>query len=196
MQVWRVAFALLSAIALPSPVEAGALDLRKRSEPGGPNEISFCARPSPNKFGFPSHAFVAFSDVQNGRRQFLALGRTIGPATSPVGAALSYFGPSVPGEISEELYTDIRQECLTVTVNRDIYEKARVAARPRLTALGLTDAAAARLESYRLGNDDCLAFILDVARAIAPAGFRVPPRATTDLPLAYIGKLRAANPIP
>ncbi len=182
---------ILVVLALSSPAHAETIDLRQRSETNRSEEISFCARPSPNGFGFPGHAFVAFSHVEGGGRTFLALGRTTN-AGAP-SAIRSYFGRATSGLISQENYSHVRQDCLTVLVSPGDYERARSAARPRLAALGLPNETTQRLESYSLGSNDCLTFIIDVAATLAGSGLMLPERSRADLPLDYIEKLRAEN---
>lgn len=169
------------------------IDLATRSEPGGPYEVGFCARPSPNEKGFPGHAFVSFAQGSGDGRTFLAIGRTIEPGTSTGSAVAPYFGTPVPGLVREEEYSHIRQNCMTVRVNADHYQAARAQALPRLASLNLETGAVPRTEAYSLGSADCLTFVVDVARQLETAGLKVPARAPADLPQTYIRKLDQAN---
>ncbi|WP_135213163.1 hypothetical protein [Vitreimonas flagellata] len=185
------AFVFVFALAACASARAETIDLRRQSEANRAEEISFCARPSPNAFGFPGHAFVGFSHTEGAGRAFTALGRSTNAGAAP--ALRSYFGAPTTGLIAEERYSHIRQDCLTLLVSPADYARARAAARPRLIQLGLDDATTQRLESYALGDNDCLTFIIEVASTLRASGLRVPARQSTDLPLDYIQRLRAAN---
>lgn len=178
-----------------APVNAQTLDLRRSSDIGGLTEISFCSRPSPNSFGFPGHSFVAFSQTRSsGARSFRAVGHTVGRDASTTAIVFSYFGGrSVQGAQAEELYTHLKQACMIVMVDRSDYETAITAARPTLTALGIPDDDARFLERYSLNGNDCIDFIIRVARTLQNAGLRVPARTATDTPASYISKLRNAQ---
>ena len=180
---------------LAIPAAAQVRDLRTQTDAFGATEVSFCAGPSPDTFGLPGHAFVAFSDERHGQpRRFRAIGHTIGPQTGSAAAAFTYFnGATVAGRQAEERYTALKQACLTAKVDRVVFDRAVAAARPTLTALGIDAATAATLERYSLNGQDCMDFLMRVARQLAPAGLTVPPRAATDLPAGYVGKLIAAN---
>lgn len=189
----KYALALLVVVAIPDAASARVLDLATRSEAGGPHEVGFCTRPSPNEKGFPGHAFVSFAQGIGGGRKFLAVGRTIEPRTATSTLVGSYFGNPAPGLVREELYSHIRQNCLTVRVNADRYHAARAQAIPRLAALNLETGAVPRLESYSIGRADCITFIIDVAEQLEGAGLKVPVRTSADLPQDYIQKLDEAN---
>ena len=175
------------------PSEARDKDLRTKTDAAGVTEISFCARPSPNSFGFPGHAFVAFSD-QSAGGSFRSVGHTVAPETGAAAALFTYFGGgSVAGQQVEERYSHLKQDCLTLQVDREVYQKSISAARPTLTVLGIPDQAAASVERYSLSGNDCMDFIMRVAQPLKPAGLSIPPRGATDTPLDYIRKLTAAN---
>lgn len=189
-----VRIALLAGLLLtPVAGHAEVHDLATMSETGGPFEISFCARPSPEAFGFPGHAFVVFSSGHGTSQSYTALGLTVGPDQSPFDAALSYFGVGIPGVLAEERYSHIRQTCLTLRVNKASYDRAMAGTRPLLEQLGITGTSAPVRESYRLGANDCMSFVARVATVLADDGLVVPERRATELPIGYIERLKAAN---
>lgn len=170
---------------------AEVIDLATMSEAGG-YEISFCARPSPatNK---PGHAFVAFSkEAGNDNREFLSIGHTVGAGTSAAAATWSYFGSAVPGVLKEEVYTSIRQNCLTTKVNSADYAAAKALTVSPLAKMGI-GAGGPVIEAYKLGANDCMTFLIDVAQTLAPRGLKVPARGATELPMDYIQRFIAAN---
>lgn len=192
----KVRIALIVAVSLalsPSTAKAKTVDFATMSEVGGPYEVSFCARPSPSASGFPGHAFVAFSEGSSNSRKFMALGLTVQDGANPIAAALSYFGDGVGGVVREEQYSHIRQECLTVRVNRSIYRAAYSQSLPSITRMGLTTEGLARFESYRLGSNDCITFASEVAATLVAAGLQVPERKSTDLPIDFIQKIQNLN---
>lgn len=186
-------------LALALCASAGALaadkDLRTRTDARGATEIGFCSRPSrAAPFNFPGHTFVTFSEARpSAGRTFRSVGHTVaGAGVTPT--VFTYFGGKpVAGKQAEERYTDVMQACLTVAVDREAYERAVAAARPTLTAIGLSDGVAAAAESYALNDNDCVDYAMRVAKALEPAGLKVPARAATDLPADYIAKMKASN---
>ena len=188
-----VAFTLASSCT--SLAAAHEKDLRTQTDATGETEISFCSRPSPDSFGFPGHAFVAFSERPPGKpRVFRAVGHTIGPSTSTPSTVFTYFGgAAVSGQQAEERYTHMKQACLTVKVDRAVYVQALAAARPTLSMVGVPDALAASAERYSLNANDCIDFALKVAQPIRAKGLIVPTRTPTDLPSTYVRKLIDAN---
>lgn len=178
-----------------SRASAHERDLRTQTDAGAATEINFCARPSPNAFGFPGHAFVAFSErPSGGGRTFRAVGHTVASGIGAAAALFTYFGGSVSGQQMEERYTHVKQDCLTVKVDRSVYRQALAAARPTLTAVGIPDNAAATAERYALNGNDCIDFILRIAETLRSAGLTVPARSATDTPMQYVRKLVSANP--
>ncbi len=175
---------------------ASERNLRTQSDGWGETEISFCSRPSPNTFGFPGHAFVGFSEKPAGNpRVYRAVGHTITPSAGLAPTVFTYFGgASIAGQQAEERYTHLKQTCLTVLVDRSIYQKALAAAKPTLSSLGIPDNVAASLERYSLNENDCIDFTIKVAQQVKSAGLSVPSRKPTDTPTAYIVKLINANP--
>lgn len=186
--------ALLAGLSLtPVAGRAEVRDLATMSEAGGPYEISFCARPSPEAFGFPGHAFVVFSSGDGTGQTYTALGLTVAPDQSPIDAAVSYFGVGIPGVLAEERYSHVRQTCLTLRVNKLSYDRAMAGTRPLLEQLGIASTTGPVRESYRLGANDCMSFVARVAAILAVDGLVVPERRAAELPIGYIGRLKAAN---
>jgi hypothetical protein len=198
--VWRdCSKLLLSCVALhavAAPAAAHDKDLRTQSESWGDTEVSFCARPSPDAFGFPGHAFVGFSETPRGQpRVYRAIGHTVPAGAGIAPVVFTYFGGApVAGRQAEERFTHMKQACLTVAVDRAVYQRALAAARPTLTIIGIPDNVAASLERYSLNENDCLDFTVRVALQIRTAGLSIPARSSTDTPAAYITKLINANP--
>jgi hypothetical protein len=184
--------AILLFLSCSSPASAHVVDLATMSEAGGPYEVSFCARPSPEAFGFPGHAFVAFSKGNGGDRQFTALGLTVAGDVSPVAAALSYF-EGVSGQLAEERMSHLRQRCLTVRVNKASYDRAYASTRPVLERLGIGPTGGRLTEFYRLSANDCITYAAHVAALLKTDGLVVPDRRGTDLPIDFILRLKAAN---
>jgi hypothetical protein len=172
---------------------AKELNLRTMSEVGEYN-VAFCARPSPDATGKPGHAFVSYSRVVSGDdREFLAIGHTVGADVAPAIAVWSYFGSPVSGLLKEERYTSIRQNCLDVKLNKSDYDQARALASNPLALLGIIPADRIVLEAYKLGADDCMTFVIDVANSLKSKGLHVPPRHTGELPTPYVQRLSDAN---
>ena len=148
-------------------------DLRTQSDAWGETEISFCSRPSPDAFGFPGHAFVGFSEKPREQaRTFRAVGHTVAASAGLAPIVFTYFGgASVAGRQAEERYTHMKQACLTLQVDRTLYQRALAAARPTLSVLGIPDAVAASLERYSLNENDCIDFAIKVAEQLRPCRF-------------------------
>jgi hypothetical protein len=184
---------LLGAVLASWSASASAkvIDLATMSEPGG-YEISFCARTSPDT-DKPGHAFVAFSKkADNNKREFLSIGHTVGAGTSTASASWSYFGSAVPGVLKEEIYTSIRQNCLTAKVNSSDYASAKALTTSPLAKMGI-GANGPVIEAYKLGANDCMTFLSAVAQTLVPRGLKVPVRGATELPMDYIERFIAAN---
>jgi hypothetical protein len=187
--------ALLCGLGLSGPASYAAphkvIDMRVATDSDGiKREISFCARPSPDS-KVPGHAFVAFSTVSANGRNYYTVGHTTN--ASPSDAILTYFGyiTSVPGYLSEEKYTAAKENCLVVQVNKNQYETALAAANPILSAL-FPSLGSGTYVSYSLGNNDCVGFMIPVAKSLG-APLIVPARGTTELPLAYLRRMIDAN---
>lgn len=176
---------------------AAELDLSNRSDPAAVYNVAFCGRPSPDSTGKPGHAFVAFSrKPHGGERDFLAIGHTVAASTGAVEATWSYFGEPVPGLLKEELYTSVQQNCLDVTVNKEDYEAARSLTVSPLETMGVIPAGTPVFEAYKLGESDCMTFVMAVAGVLEPRGLRIPDRGATEFPMAYIQRLIDDNPGP
>ncbi len=186
-------FLWLLVLALPSA--AKTVDLSTRTEEDGQFEIAFCARPSPDtKRGLPGHMFVSFSQLRTGgKREFLAIGHTVAPGTAAGAAAWSYFGEPISGYLAEERYSSIGQDCLLVVVNQDDYSKAYAMTNDPLAAMGIVRSNEPVLQAYKLGEDDCMTFLIRVAHLLRPRGLKVPERGATELPMVYVGRLIASN---
>lgn len=192
-QISVAAIVAAFVVAAEPSALADEKDLRTRTDAAGVTEISFCARPSPNAFGFPGHAFVAFNDQAPGGG-FRSVGQTVAPGAGVGATIFTYFsGGSVAGQQAEERYSHLKQNCLTLQVDREIYQRALAAARPTLSALGIPDAVAASAERYTLSGNDCMDFIGRVAQPLKAVGLVLPPRGPTDAPLDYIRKMSVAN---
>ncbi|MBR1276075.1 hypothetical protein [Bradyrhizobium sp. AUGA SZCCT0283] len=192
----KVATILGALCCTPSLGEAHEKDLRTQTDSWGETEISFCTRLSPDAFGFPGHAFVGFSEKPRGQtRVYRAVGHTVAATAGIAPIVFTYFGgASVAGRQAEERYSHMKQACLTVGVDRAVYQRALSAAKPTLTVLGIPDTVAASLERYSLNENDCIDFTMKVAQQLRSAGLSVPARTATDTPAAYIAKLINANP--
>jgi hypothetical protein len=171
------------------------IDLKNYSDADGiEREISFCARPSPGGSNLPGHAFVAFSTVTpNKGRSYQAVGHTTsaGPATT----LLTYFKifPNVSGHLAEERYTDAKEKCLVVKVNKPDYEEAYSAARtPWAQSVPELTNPPTLLLAYRLGDDDCMSFMTGVASKFG-GRLKLPKRGAVELPLPYLRRFIEAN---
>lgn len=186
---------IASVLGTFASASAREKDLRTRSDSWGEAEISFCSRPSPDSFGFPGHAFVGFTEKPRDQsRMYRAVGHTIGASAGLAPIVFTYFGgTSVAGRQAEERYTHMKQACLTLQVDRAVFQKALAAAKPTLSILGIPDTVAASLERYSLNENDCIDFAIKVAKELQPVGLSVPPRGATDTPAAYVAKLMNAN---
>ncbi|MFC3430872.1 hypothetical protein [Sphingobium fuliginis] len=138
--------------------------------------------------------FVAYSHLPpGGPRKFLSIGHTVGAGTGSAAAAWSYFGDSVPGHLAEERYTSIRERCLSAKVNKEDYEAAIARTSNPLAKMGIGRPTDEVAELYKLAENDCMSFAIDIANLLKPRGLKVPARGRTELPMAYIQRLIAAN---
>lgn len=169
------------------------LDLRNKTDyDGGSREISLCARPSPDKPGLPGHAFIAFSETtKDGRRTFRAIGHTV---FSIGEALLSYAGPvTAAGALVDEKYTSIKQQCLTLQVNKADFERSYGLAAQPLKAIGIVfDETKPIQKTYSLAAEDCVGFLITQAQLFDPKVV-VPSRNSSELPLNYVRRLIDAN---
>lgn len=184
------------ACIMPQPASSKDVDLRTMSEASGVYDVAFCARPSPDQSGKPGHAFVAFSHKPlDADRDFLAIGLTVTAGVTPTSAILSWFywGSPVSGRLKEERYTDIRQKCLNVGVDKQDYDRARALTDDPLQKLGVTQAPGIVFETYKLGEEDCMTFLTAVARKLEAKGLKVPQRGNTELPMHFVLRFIDAN---
>lgn len=183
---------MLIVLASSSFALADTVDLRSQTDnDGGSREISFCARPSPDKPGLPGHAFIAFSEEKDGKRSIRAIGHT---AFSVGEALLSYSGIITgDGALVDEKYTSIKQHCLTLQVNRADYERAYGQALQPLKAMGIDlDETMPIQKNYSLAAEDCVGFLINQAKVFAPR-LVIPSRKIGELPLRYVRRLIDAN---
>jgi hypothetical protein len=182
---------LMLTTAISSAYAEKVIDFSNKSETGGPYEISFCSRPSPEATGLPGHVFVAFSSAgPDGTRSFKAVGLQ---ANSLGGALKSLVTGSSNGYVGAENYTAIRQNCLVVKVNKANYEQAWNSALPSFTALGIHDLTLPHLENYGLGAEDCIGYVQRVGNTLKGLGLKVPDRKIGEFPRPYIQRMEAAN---
>ena len=169
------------------------VDLRNQTDgDGGSREISFCARPSPDKPGLPGHAFIAFSETsKDGKRAFRAIGHTVFSAGE---ALLSYTGlVTADGALVDEKYTSIKQQCLTLQVNKPDYQKSYGLVAQPLKAIGVVlDESKPIQKAYSLAAEDCVGFLITQAQLFSPK-VKVPSRNNGELPLNYVRRLIDAN---
>lgn len=190
MKITGVRYASLIFLFVFSSISLGAyLDLRNLSDKDGEYEIGFCARPSPDTIkNLPGHAFVSFSHFSNeNKRNFLAIGHTVQAGVSLLRAAWSYVGDPVEGYLKEENYTSSMQSCLIVKVNKADYEAAFNLTKNPLDQIGIfTSKTFIVLQTYKLGSDDCMNFMINVAKTLEPKGLKVPKRHDTEFPMNYM----------
>lgn len=183
---------LWAVLVAPLAASGKSIDLRARTDADGlVREISYCARPSPDgPKHLPGHAYLVFGVEGGGRFRFRAIGHT----TSDVGPAIVSFTGllKAQGAVVDEVYTAAKQMCLTTRVNRDAFEAAYSDAGNPLAALGF-DRDAPYVLAYSLGAEDCVGFMLRVARRFQANGLKVPARQALELPLAYLRRLVDAN---
>jgi hypothetical protein len=190
----RILFFLLVEFLLFGPAPAKSLDLGTISDPSGEYDIAFCARPSPDSTGKPGHAFVAFSHKSaQGDRDFFAVGHTVGTGTTVASATWSYWGSPIQGRLKEERFTALRQICLTIRVNQPDYDSGVAQTVNPLAKLGLARSGDIIFESYKLGAEDCINFVISVANVLRSKGLKIPDRGATELPMDYMRRFIAAN---
>lgn len=181
-------------ISISARAAAKEIDLTNISDPSGIYNIAFCARPSPDATGKPGHAFVSFSHLPHGgKRDFLAIGHTVAAGVDPAEAVWSFFGTPVSGVLGEEKYTSIKQQCLDTEVNKVEYDQARALAKPALDLMGIAQPGNTVFQAYKLGDEDCMTFMMQVANILKPRGLNVPPRSAGETPMLYIERFIEAN---
>ncbi|MBF4989473.1 hypothetical protein [Methylophilus sp. 14] len=193
MKTHIVVALFVAASFISSEVYSKTIDMRNQTDgDGGIREISFCARPSPDKPGLPGHAFIAFSETsKNGKRVFRAIGHTV----FSVGEALLSYTSLVTadGALMDEKYTSIKQECLTLQVNKADFDKSYGLVAQPLQIIGVTfDETKPIQKSYSLAANDCVGFLIKQAQLYSPK-ITVPSRNNGELPLNYLRRLIDAN---
>ena len=167
------------------------IDLRTSTDADGTErEISYCARPSPDTAkNIPGHAFLVFGVIPKKMKPtFRAIGHT---TFSPGAAIVSFTGLlTADGAVVEERYTSVKQQCLVTKVNKAAYDAAYASANQPLGVIGIVfDETQPYGLAYSLGVDDCMNFMISVAKRFMPQGLQVPARGTTELPMAYIRRM-------
>jgi len=97
--------------------------------------------------------------------------------------------PSVPGYLSEELYTSIKERCLVALVNKKTFDDSWAVAHPFFNVPALS--AITFSGEYRLGVNDCMTFMINVSKALK--GVVVPNRGATEPPQAFLRRLIDSN---
>lgn len=186
-------FAIASFFILSgNPVIAKIIDLKNSSDISGDYELGFCARPSPDTFKqLPGHVFVSYSHVPNkGQRTFFAIGHTVTPDSSPAAATWSYFGKPVEGYLKEEIYTSSMEQCLRVKVSKKDYDAAYALTVSPLQSLGvLSHKDLPVFQAYKLGEHDCMEFLIKVGSTLKSKGLKLPQRGATEFPIPYVIRL-------
>lgn len=176
---------------------AAAIDLRNSTDMSGTYEVGFCARPSPDTVkNLPGHAFVSFSfSPNNGHRQFMGIGHTVPEGSSALRAFWSYFGSPVTGYLKEEVYTSRMERCLQVKVNKADYDATYALTANPLSIMGIIEVPkdSPVFEAYKLGDRDCMKFVINVAEVLKPRVLKVPERKSAELPLNYIKRFIENN---
>lgn len=174
-------------------VEAKTLDYSNISDPTGEYEVALCARPSPGTLkNLPGHAFVSFTHTNNaGQISVKSIGHTTDVGALP--ALLSYFGTPVSGYLSEEKYTSSMEQCLRIKVNKVHFQRALSHIENPLYKLGIVDKNDPVLRNYSLGVNDCMNFMVEVAKELTSLGLKLPDRKETERPLNYLERVLKAN---
>lgn len=188
------AAALLGVAPATSAAPHRVVDMARMSDPDGTRySVSLCARESPGALGVPGHAFVAFSTLtRDGERSYVAVGHTT--RAGAAAALLSYKGwiGSAHGQIAEEQYTAVTENCLVINTDREGYDRAWALANARFTLPGSSQGTTLHM-AYTLGERDCIDFMVLIAEVFVPRGLVLPTRAETDVPLAYARRIIDAN---
>ena len=197
MMIFYSRYASLIFLFIFSSISFGTVvDLKNSSDKDGEYEIGFCVRPSPDTIkNIPGHAFVSFShNTNDNKRSFLAIGHTVQAGVSLEEAAWSYVGDPVDGYLKEENYTSSMQSCLMVKVNKADYEAAFNLTKNPLEQIGIfTSKTFVVLQAYKLGSEDCMSFMINVAKVLEPRGINVPTRYKTEFPMDYMVRFINSN---
>lgn len=180
-------------LAYLNSVEAKTLDFSNISDPTGEYEVALCARPSPSTpKNLPGHAFVSFTHTNNtGQVSVKSIGHTTNVGALP--ALLSYFGTPVSGYLSEEKYTSTMEKCLRIKVNKPDFQRALSHTENPLYKLGIGDKNDPVLRNYSLGENDCMNFMVEVAKELTSLGLKIPDRKRAEKPLNYLERVLRAN---
>jgi hypothetical protein len=156
------------------------------------HSVLFCARPSEDT-KVPGHAYLGFSRVKGGKRDFIALGHTT--KAGAINAALTYkgFTPPITGTVEADRFSWITEKCLVVHTDKSRYDAAWKTAAGYKAMLGIDFEPGEGIAlDYSLGDKDCMGLMIDVAKAFEPA-LKVPARGAVELPLAYLRRFIDAN---
>ncbi len=153
--------------------EAKYIDRRNRSETTV-YEIHFCSRPSPGFFGKPGHTYVAFYKAETGAENISF--RAFGATSSSIS---EIFGGD--GFLEPEYASHLRQDCLVVQVNSDVYETAWSAASPLFMKPEYS------YWNYHITDSSCVDYSRRVAHSIS---LNVNDNET---PASFITKLKEDN---
>lgn len=165
------------------------MDLRTMTDPAGEFSVSLCTRPSPTG-DIPGHAFVVYAHKPpTGNRKVLAIGFTT--TSGPMKAALSYNGwlTAADGHLGEERFTHMKEKCLVTLVDKQAFDKAWSVSHPFASVPGL--ATLVWSADYRLAENDCMTFMINVAKTLPSV--KVPSRGAAELPRPYLRRLIEAN---
>jgi hypothetical protein len=99
----------------------------------------------------------------------------------------------VTGRLREETYTSIFQDCLLVKVNKQDYDGSYTLTQSPLGIMGITRGNEIVFQAYKLGAEDCVAFMIDVAKILQSRRLHVPARNTLERPFDYLQRLVGAN---
>lgn len=109
-------------------------------------------------------------------------------------ALLSYTGlVTADGALVDEKYTSIKQQCLTILVNKADYQKSYGLVAQPLKAIGVVlDETKPVQKAYSLAAEDCVGFLIAQAKLFTPK-VAVPARNSGELPLNYVRRFIDAN---
>jgi len=107
---------------------------------------------------------------------------------------VSYTGlVTADGALVDEKYTSIKQQCLTILVNKVNYQKSYGLSAQPLKAIGFVlDETKPIQKAYSLAAEDCVSFLITQAKLFTPRVV-VPSRNNGELPLNYVRRFIDAN---
>lgn len=149
------------------------IDQRNMSEATN-YEIQFCYRPSPDFFGVPGHAYVAFFEQEIGSSDisFRAFGATTKSITDIFGG---------DGYLNPEYASNIHQNCLVVQVNSGKYKSAWNIAKPLFSEPEYS------YWNYHITANSCVDF---ASRIASELGLKTN---NENVPKTFITQLKADN---